>query len=191
MLVFAVNTWHRWSNPSTSEFDIFVDVDPQNGNGDDYVVVGVDQGAVQAGVFNGRMGAFVFSTRSAGSSLIFLATAPTDSSTALLTVLRTQLCRTGEPCLSSSNPRIRYETVAFDLTNDGVDPMSGTGSFNAFSSSITTGAFIPVNPGQTDTTDITVDPAEWALTPAKGAMVVVLDNESGKSETDLLEVKIK
>ena len=40
-----------------------------NGDGnDDYIVVGVDQGAVQTGMFNGVMGAFVFSTRSAGAT---------------------------------------------------------------------------------------------------------------------------
>ena len=68
--------------------------------------------------------------------------------------------------------------------------MSGTSSFNAFTPSISNGAFITVAPGQTATTPITVNPTEWARTPAKGIMVVVQDNESGKSEADLLEVKI-
>jgi hypothetical protein len=36
LIVFAVNTRYRWSNASTVEFDIFVDVD---GDGiDDYLV---------------------------------------------------------------------------------------------------------------------------------------------------------
>ena len=85
LLVFAVNTYSRWSSPSSNEFDIGVDVD---GDGtDDYVVVGVDQGAIQTGVFNGVMGTFVFSTRSAGATINFLATAPTDRSIAELAVL--------------------------------------------------------------------------------------------------------
>src|SRR5216117_2099207 len=47
LLVFAVNTYHRWSNASTNEFDIFVDVD---GDGfDDYIIVGADLGLVTAG----------------------------------------------------------------------------------------------------------------------------------------------
>ncbi len=47
LIVFAVNTYDRWSNASTNEFDIPVDVD---GDGTvDYLVVGVDQGAIQAG----------------------------------------------------------------------------------------------------------------------------------------------
>src|SRR5438309_35762 len=51
VLVFAVNTYHRWSNASTNEFDIFVDVD---GDGkDDYLIVGADLGLVTAGRRNG------------------------------------------------------------------------------------------------------------------------------------------
>ena len=68
LIGFGVSTWHRWSNASTTEFDIFVDVDPQNANGDDYIVVGVDNGAIAAGVFNGLFDAYVFSTRSGGAS---------------------------------------------------------------------------------------------------------------------------
>ena len=42
IIVFAVNTYDRWSNASQNEFDIYVDVD---GDGvDDYIVVGADQG---------------------------------------------------------------------------------------------------------------------------------------------------
>ena len=45
LIVFAVNTHNRWSNASVNEFDIGVDVD--NDGIDDYVVIGVDQGAIQ------------------------------------------------------------------------------------------------------------------------------------------------
>jgi len=48
---------------------------------DDYIVVGCRPGRCPPPVPSmGRMAAFVFSTRSAGASLNFLATAPTDSS---------------------------------------------------------------------------------------------------------------
>ena len=104
--VFAVSTWSRWSNGSTAEFDIFVDVDRDGV--DDYIVVHADQGAVQAGVFNGRQLAWVFSTRSAGASAFFFAGAHTDSSTSTLAVLISQLCRAGEPCLNAANPRFNY-----------------------------------------------------------------------------------
>jgi minor extracellular serine protease Vpr len=182
LLVFGVNTWNRWSNSATNEFDIGVDVDPAKGNGDDYVVVGVDQGAVQTGDFNGRMGAFVFSTRSAGASINFLAQSPTDSSTALLPILSTQLCRTGEPCLSSTNPRFNYHIDSFDLVAETVDSPAGVGKYNAWTSSISQGAFETVAPNATVDVPITIDPTEWALTPALGVMVVTLDNKAGKDE---------
>ena len=97
-----MNTYDRWSNASTNEFDIFVDVD--NDGTDDYVVVGVDQGAVQTGTFNGRLGSFVFSTRSAGASINFFAQAPTDSAAANIFVLSSQLCRGDNPATPRSTP---------------------------------------------------------------------------------------
>jgi len=190
LVVFAVNTYDRWSNASTNEFDIYVDVD---GDGvDDYIVVGVDQGAVQTGTFNGRMGAFVFSTRSAGAAVDFLATAPTDSSTALLPVLSSRLCRAGEPCLSAANPRITYHAASFDLINGGSKQVSGSAKYNVWASAISQGGFATVAPGTTDSTNvISINSAEWALTPAKGIMVITLDNKSGTDEAQLIGVDVK
>ena len=191
LLVFAVNTFNRWSNASTNEFDIFVDVD---GDGfDDYVIVGIDQGAVQLGAFNGVMGSFVFSKRSPGASIAFLASAPTDSSTALLPVLSTQLCRVNEPCLSKlTNPRLTYHAESFDLVNGGNKVVAGSAKYNAWSSSISQGGFVTVAPGATDaTTVISVNSAESALTPALGVMVVTFDNKSGADEAQLIKVDAK
>src|SRR5438876_2490534 len=191
LLVFAVNTYHRWSNASTNEFDIFVDVD---GDGfDDYIIVGADQGAVQTGIFNGVMGSFVFSRRSAGASITFLATAPTDSSTALLPVLSSQLCRTGEPCLSKlSNPRLTYHVVGHDLVKGGSKAVARSAKYNPWSSSISQGGFVTVAPGASDaTTVISVDSAEAKLTPALGVMVVTFDNKSGADEAQLIKVDVK
>ncbi|HXG77643.1 MAG TPA: S8 family serine peptidase [Gaiellaceae bacterium] len=190
-LVFAVNTWNRWSNAATNEFDISVDVDPQNANGIDYVVVGVDQGAVQTGSFNGRMAAFVFSTRSPGASALFFATAPTDSSTALLPILNSQLCRSGEPCLSTSSPRLRYSIDSFDLAEETVDSVPRVARWNAYASAISQGMFASVPRGASGSVPVTIAPAEWAQTPALGVMVVTLDNKAGKEEAALLPLELK
>src|SRR5207247_2571485 len=126
-MVFAVNTYHRWSNASTNEFDIFVDVD---GDGfDDYIIVGADDGAVRTGSFSGVMGTFVFSLRSGGASTNnFSTVAPTDSSTALLPVLASQLCRAGGQCVSQGeslcqeppkSPRFAYYVAGHDLVKGG------------------------------------------------------------------------
>jgi len=190
LLVFAVNTFSRWSSPSSNEFDIGVDVD---GDGtDDYVVVGVDQGALQTGTFNGVMGTFVFSTRSPGASINFLATAPTDRSIAELAVLTSQLCRTGEPCLNAAHPRITYHATGFDVINGGGIDVPGVAKFNVWSSAISTGGFAVVAPGGSDSSNtIAVNSAEFALTPPKGVMVVTLDNASGEPEAQLIGVKLK
>src|SRR5262249_55686810 len=138
LLVFAVNTYNRWSNASQSEFDIYVDVD---GDGvDDYIVVGADEGAILTGDFNGILGSFVFSTRSPGGSIFCDATAPTDGSTAELPVLASQLCRAAEPCLSAAHPRITYHAVSFDVIEGGSKVVSGSGKFNVFSPGVSTGA---------------------------------------------------
>jgi len=186
-LSFAVNTFDHWSNASTNEFDIYVDVD---GDGvDDYVVVGEDLGLVSTGSANGRMATWVFSTRSAGASINFLATAPTDSSTAELALLTSQLCRVNEPCSSAANPRITYHVVGRDLVNDGVDRVPGSAKYNVWSSAISQGGFATVAPGGSDTSNvIAVNPAEWAKTPAKGLMIVSLDNKSGEREAQLIDV---
>ena len=191
LLVFAVNTYNRWSNASQTEFDIYVDVD---GDGvDDYIVVGADEGALLAGDFNGIMGSFVFSTRSAGASIFFDATAPTDGSTAELPVLASQLCRTGEPCLSAANPRITYHAVSFDLIEGGTNVVSGSAKFNVFSPAVSTGAFVgPIAPGKTDSsTKIQVNSAEFAITPPLGVMVITLDNAAGAGEAQLIPLQLK
>jgi hypothetical protein len=155
-------------------------------------VVGADSGAIQTGTANGVMGTFVFSTRSAGANIIFNATAPTDSSTLELPLLTRQLCRAAEPCLDkNTQPRITYQAVSFDLVNGGSDGVTGEASFNVWSNSISTFGFATVAPGGTDTSNvISVNSAEWAMTPALGLMVVTLDNKSGPPEAQLIDVNI-
>ena len=71
------------------------------------------------------MGAFVFSTRSAGATLLFLASDPTDSSTVEIGILSRQLCRAGEPCLTA-NKNFTYSATSFDLVDGGVDAVDGS-----------------------------------------------------------------
>jgi hypothetical protein len=169
---------------------------------DDYVVVGVDQGAVQTGTFNGRMGSFVFSTRSAGASINFFAQAPTDSAAANIFVLSSQLCRGDnpatpavdpEPCLNAANPRFTYSAVSFDVTETAApDEVEGSAKYNAWSPSISTGGFQTVAPGGTAQETIAVNAAEWALTPALGLMVTTVDNKSkngGEAQTIPVDFK--
>ena len=193
LLVFGVSTFGRWSNAATNEFDIDVDVD--NDGRVDYVVVGVDVGAVTTptGTFDGVMGSFVFSTRSPGASRVFNATAPHDGTTLLLPFLTSQMCRTGEPCLSqATNPRITYSAIGFDLVNGGADPIEATAKFNVWNPSISQGMFVSnLAPGAAADVPVTINPTEWALTPAKGVMVITHDDKAGREEADLQELTLR
>jgi hypothetical protein len=187
-LAFAVNTYDRWSNAAANEYDIFVDVDRDKKA--DYIIVGADQGAVQTGTFNGRMGAFVFSTRSPGASIVFLASDPTNASTVTIPILSRQLCRAGEPCLEP-NKNITYEAVSFDLIDGGVDPVSGSAAYDAFNPVVGEGAFASVAPNASATVDLTINVAGFRSTKPLGLMVVSFDNAAGSPEAKLLPIDLK
>ena len=190
VLIFAINNYNPWSSPSSNEFVINIDVD---GDGKaDYEVVGFDFGNGTAGSINGRMGAFVVDLVSGSVSIDFFAVAPTDSSTILLPVLSSRLCRTGNACLSAANPRLSYSVVSFDLLNGGKKVIPGVAAFNAWSSSISNGGFVNVAPGASNSNVVVqVNSAEAARTPALGLMVVTFDNKSGADEAQLIPVSVK
>jgi minor extracellular serine protease Vpr len=195
LLVFAVNTWNRWSNAASNEFDIYVDVD-QNGT-DDYVVVAADQGALTTGTANGVMAAAVFPINPSGSGSLsaFSVTAPSDSSTVEILVRSSQFCAAGHPCmttLGAPNKRFTYHAFGFDNLSGFVDVVAGTAKFNAGpTSAVSQGAFETVAPGGSATVPITINPTEWALTPALGVMAVSLDNKAGQDEAALLPLQLK
>jgi hypothetical protein len=185
VLAFGLSTYKRWSNAASNEFDIYVDV---NGDDDpDYVVVEADLGLVTTGENDGTPAVFVFDLRTGDGTVQFLADAPTDSSTMVLPVLFDQLCASGSPCLSESNPRISFNAVGFG--RDGtVDEPASEGTFNVFSPSVSTGMFDTVAPGQNVQEQVTYDGTEFARTPALGLMVLTHDNRTG-SEAQLIPIR--
>ena len=149
----------------------------------------VDSGAVTAGVFNGIMGAFVFSATGATQSP-FAVSAPHDSSTILIPIRTAQLCRPTLPCLSAANPRFTYSAVGFDLTDtEGPDGVAATARYNAWTPAFGEFAFGSVAPNATATEPLSINAAEYALTPPLGLMVVTQDNKAGADEADLVKIK--
>lgn len=181
LLVFAINNWSRWSTAAVNEWDINVDSD---GDGSpDYIVVAIDSGAIRTGSFNGLLEVF-FVDLATGDLFAsgFLASSPTDSSTLLLPILASDLG------LSNSARQLSYSAVSFSLEGPGVDVVPGSAGFNAFKPAITTGQFIIVPPNGTGSFAVEIDNGEWKKAPARGLMIVALDNAAGPAEAQLIPV---
>jgi minor extracellular serine protease Vpr len=181
ILVFAVNTFGAPSNPVTNVYDVLLDV---NGDGiPDYDVEAADLGLLTTGSFNGEMAVAVFNLATGSGVLEFLATAPTDGTTILMPLVASDVG------VTSANPRFSYVAQTLDLFSGNVDAITSAGSFNAFHSSISTGAFAVLPPGANTNVPITLDRNEFRITPALGAMVVSLDNlAKGNRQALLLSV---
>jgi minor extracellular serine protease Vpr len=184
LLVFAVNTFDRFSQPSQGEFDILLDTD---GDGvPDYDVFAVDQGIVTGtGHFNGQMVVGVANLKTHRASLTkFLADAPTDGSTVLIPVFASSLG------LSPSSSAFTYQVFFFNNFFGTAGRVPGAGSFDVFHPAISNAMFAPVAPGTTVSVPFQVDPAQLRKTPALGLMVVTEDNHAGGSQASLLPVRL-
>jgi minor extracellular serine protease Vpr len=195
LLVFAVNMWRPWSHASVNEVDILIDVN--NDGKDDYALVGLDLGLLQAGAFSGTYASAVFNLITGAGTALFIATAPTNSSTMLLPIRTSNLCQTNpapfppSPCLNAtSNPRFTYSINTFGLRLAEDDIGTQRARFNAWTSSISQGMFAPLAPNATANVPVSVNVAEWAQTPARGVMVTSNDNRDGQDEARLIEVKV-
>jgi len=182
-LVFAVNTFGRWSHASTNEFDVLLDV---NGDGQaDFDVFAFDLGLLTTGSFSGQVASGVLNLSTGQITVRFLAVAPTDGNTLLLPV------RASDVTVTSANPRFVYTVESFDLFSPASDAFDTAASFNAFNNAISTGAFVSVGPGGRVSVPITIDPTEFAVTPALGVMTVSLDNvtRGRRQQAQLLKLK--
>jgi subtilisin family serine protease len=179
ILVFAVNTYGRFSNPASGEYDIYIDV---NGDGVyDFILFSQDVGLIETGSANGQIGTFLLNLATGVELAEFAADAPTDGSTVLIPVLASDLG------ISPTNPRFTYTMNAFDETGAG-ESLTGTASFNAFTPAISNAMFVPVAPDAKVEVPVAIDPVEFQLTPAIGFMVVTEDNLSGSSQANLLKL---
>jgi hypothetical protein len=181
VLVFAINTYKAWNTPETQEFDVLIDVD---GDGvPDFDVFSGDLGRVLAGAANGQMVAFILNLKTGDLAADFLADARNNSSTILLPVEAADI---GVP---ATNPRFSYTVQSFDLNSNDTDAFSQTASFNAYQSAVSTGDFEVVNPNAAIGVTVSVNPAEFAVTPPLGVMIVSEDNKNGPQQVELLNIK--
>jgi minor extracellular serine protease Vpr len=179
ILQFAVNTFKRSSNPVTTVYDLFLDV---NGDGiPDYDVEAADLGVLTgAGAFTGEMVVAVFNLATGSGVLEFLATAPTDGTTVLLPLVAADVG------ITSANPRFSYTAQTTDQITGSVDVITAPAAFNAFNSAISTGAFVSLAAGGSASVPLAINRKEFTLTPALGAMVVSLENMTNENDQALL-----
>ncbi|HXL85524.1 MAG TPA: hypothetical protein VN989_15585 [Casimicrobiaceae bacterium] len=178
-LVFAVNTYPRFSNAAAFEWDIAIDID---GDGvTDFFVVGLDVARVISSQPCGRLVSIVVNARTnAIVNPVRFADVATDNTTLLLAVTASQLG------LSPTNPRFSYQAFAFNF-NDG-EQVGGTAKFNAFTPAISTGQFVSMPPNETATVPVSINTAAWGITRPLGIMVVSQDNANGAPQADLIRV---
>ena len=184
ILVFAVNTFERFSNAAAGEFDILISNGERDVNGNlvfGFLLAGFDLGAATAGSFNGQLASVLVNLKTGAARIRFLADAPTDGSTVLLPVLASDLG------ITPANPRLTYSAQVTNLLDGSAAALPGTASFNAFTPAISNAMFVAVAPNATATVPVAVDPAEWAKTPALGLMVVTEDNRAGAPQARLIE----
>ena len=177
LLIFAVNSWGRWSNASEAEFDIAVDV--TGSPAPDFFVVGVDLGAVLAGAFNGQYGSFVID---ANGNVIdaFFAEAPMNGSTALLPVAASSLGLSADAL-----NKFTYSTAGFSILGPEFDVAGGTPRFRPWEPTSSQGDFIPLAPGAS--APLTLSANQSAKSDKTlGWMVVTLDDANGAPQAELI-----
>jgi hypothetical protein len=179
LLVFAVNTFQRFSNAAAGEIDIYIDID---GDGNpDFIVYAIAH-TDPYGYADGKTIVGVYNLKTGSNRWVYYADAPTDGSTILMPI------KTSALGLSPSNPRFSYQVVAYNNNSGLMNFVPGIATFNAFTPAISNGDYVALAPGASANVAVEIDPAEWQQTPAKGIMVVERDNFSGEAQASLLKI---
>jgi subtilisin family serine protease len=177
-LVFAVNTHSSWSTPAASEVDIAID---NNSDGaTDAWVIGVDNGQVFRGEYDGR---YVSLITDADFHVVnaWVADAPMNTSTMELPTLASDLG------LSAAHPAFAYRVTAFDATTGGADA-TASAVFNPWTPAVTTGQFETLTPGGTATINLAYNQRAVSSTKVKGWLVITLDDPGGAAQADQVAI---
>jgi minor extracellular serine protease Vpr len=183
ILVFAINTFERFSSPNLAEFDINIDIDGDNDP--DFLVMGADNGLITTGSLDGQFVTAIIDLETGDGFIESLADAPTDGSTVLLPLLASDIGLD-----ATTHPRFTYTMTTYNVSDDTSADMPGRASFNAFAPSITNAeASTTIERNRLELVPVSINPAEWAKTPALGLMVVSPDNRSGEQQGFLIPVR--
>ncbi len=173
---FVVNMYDRFATAAPNEVDVAVDTD---GDGEpNYYVVGIDDGLIFAGAYDGLYVSLIFD---ADFNLVdgWIANAPLNGSTLILPALASDLGATeDDPALSFT-----YWVAAYDGFTGAADETGVATAFNAYAPALSTGDFVEVPAGGK------ISIPAWAKKPGKdfgGWLVVTMDDRNGSSQADIV-----
>jgi hypothetical protein len=183
-VVFAINTYGRTANAAINEFDIEID---SNGDGTtDFLVVGVDLGAVLLGDFNGQMASFTIDATTGDIIDAFFADAPMNGSVVELPALASEIG------ITAAHPAFDYKITGFSLQTGSADGVSGVAHYDVFSPATSNADYIALAPGASSVLNLTVDPS--GITGSHhdrqplGRMIVSLDDANGRPQAQLIDL---
>ena len=195
-LAFAINVWGFYSNPSVSEFDILVNTD---GDEDpEFIVVGVDIGAVLAGSFDGRFASVVFDAETGDLVNAWVAEAPMNGSTMVLPFLASDIGISGRPV---RNPftTIEFQAYSFSIVpaDDGDEATPEVNTLEDITAPARIGLGGLLGSSRGGSSSVLLAPGESAVIPAptpllqqtlgaKGWMIVTHDDANGAAQADLV-----
>ncbi|HKU59143.1 MAG TPA: S8 family serine peptidase, partial [Gaiellaceae bacterium] len=180
-LVFLLNMYGSNTNQTNVEYDIPVDT---NGDGTpDFIVVGVDDGAVfAAGSFDGIMDSVVLNAKTHAVVDAFRADAPMNGSTVELPVLASDLG------LSSGASTLTYSVNSFSEIGPQTDT-TGSATIDVFNPAVSSGDFATLAPGASGSFTLTEQNDAVKKTHALGWLIASVDDASGAAQADEIAAK--
>jgi subtilisin family serine protease len=170
--VLAINTWGRFTNPSVNEFDVGIDT---NRDGTvDYIVAGVDYGAVTTGTFNGQFASFIIDAASGDIVDAWGTTAPMNGSIVELPFLSSDIGQT------SASGAFNYTATGFSIVPGTLVDTTGTASWDPYHLTENSGQFLDLAPGASGTIPLAKSPSATQL----GWIAVTVDDANGAAQAD-------
>ncbi len=182
-LQFAVNSWDRFSTDAPNEIDIAVDT---TGDGAaDVYVVGIDEGLIFAGAYDGVYLSLIFDAQTNALIDGWYADAPANGSTIILPALASDLG------LSDGNGSFTYSVAAYDGFTGGADTTLSSVPFDAYAPAQSSGGFVEVARHARQSLPAWADWGAVRDGSVRGWLVVTLDDRNGASQADLVKATFR
>ncbi len=178
---FAVNSWDRFSTDAPNEVDVAVDTNADGAT--DVYVVGIDEGLVFAGAYDGVFLSLIIDAHTNALIDAWYADAPTNGSTIILPVLASELG------LTEGSGSFTYWVAAYDGFTGAADVTGLSVPFDAFAPAQSSGDFVGIASHSHGSVDAWANSAAVHDGSVRGWMVVTLDDRNGSSQADIVNAR--